>query len=481
MRARSLGAFGVRAVAAGLVVAGGAIGALSLAPTQAGCAGKAPPPAAPDPILIGASLGLTNGLAGTGSAQRDALLAAQGQINASGGLLGRQVRFEIEDDASDEKGVVTRVANDLVAKGVVAVIGPIGSSQVLAVQDIYRQAQIIEISASATSTALTTVQPTTDRWLFRTTPADDFQGAAVMLYAQRTPRGLGDAGAPMMTDGGPIATCSKLAIVQIDNAYGGAMSDVIEQNWPKRTGKNVLAREKIPVDLASDYKSTVDAVYTAAGGPPQCLAFIMYEDTGAEFIREFKADARFASLPNGFFFIGTDGVYDDTFLKNARANPSDPTGPNVAEGVTGTTPDSQPGTPEYEQFRTIYASYDPAFADKDAPPFASNAYDAAMLVALAIAKAGTVTDRVAVRNALLDVANPPGKTYGPAQYLDALQAIQQGLDIDYKGASGNVDLEPNGNVKSGFAVWQAYRKSDKTLDFQTIGRFELVDLLAQIQ
>lgn len=468
-------ALGIAVSTAGAFVAGSA-------PVQTGCAEKAPPPQADKPILFGASLGLTNGLAGTAGPVRDALKVAEGQINAAGGLLGRPVQFEILDDASDEGDVVITKANELVAKGVVAVVGPISSGQVLKVQQIYHDAHIIQMLPTATSTKITTIQPEDDRWLFRTTPADDFQGAAVMLLAQRTPRGLGDAGAPPAQDGGPIATCKKLAIVHVDNAYGTTMADVIEQNWPKRTTQPIVARQKVAVDLAGDYKDVVGKIYDAK---PECLAFIMYEDVGAEFIREFKADGRYTTLPPGFFFMGTDGVYDDTFIKLGRANQADETGVNVLvdppPDVVGTSPDSQPGTPEYNQYRTIFSSYFP-LGDKDAPPFSANAYDAAMLVALAIAKAGTVDDRSAVRNALLEVANPPGKAYTPSQYLDALQAIQQGLDIDYKGASGNVDIEANGNVKAGFAIWETARNTtDKKVVLKTIGRFDLPALLAQLQ
>ncbi len=471
---------GMRAIAATFVAGAGIVFASTLVPAETGCAGKAPPPAAPQEIVIGASLGLTGGLAGTASAQRDAIIAAQGQINAAGGLLGRPVRFEIEDDQGDEADIVKRVANDLVSKGVIAVIGPIGSSQVVAVQDIYRQAHVVEISASATSTKLDDIQPPLpgDRWLFRTTPNDAFQGAAVMLFAQRTPRGLGDAGAPM-TDGGPIGTCANLAVVYIQNAYGTAMDQVIHDNWRNNNPqmKAPVIELGIPVDLASDYKAQVDQVYKAS---PQCLAFIMYEDTGAEFIKEFKADARFNSLPNGFFFIGTDGVDDDTFTKNARSNPSDPTSPNAADDVSGTTPDTQPGTSAYNEFNTIFQAYHPANFGKDAPPFASNAYDAAMVIALGIVKAGTVDDRVAVRDAIVAVAKGPGKNYTPRQYLEAVQALQQGANIDYNGAATDVNFDSKGNVKGGFSIWQVYTKPDKTRDFKTIGRFGLQELLGQI-
>ena len=120
-------------------------------------------------------------------------------------------------------------------------------------QKIYADRQIIQISPSATSTDLSTIQPADNRFLFRTTPADDFQGAAVMLFAQRTPKGLGDAGAPLNEAGAPI-TCNKLAIVNIDNAYGNSMADVIAANWPKRgVGRTIVLRKKLPVDLAASY------------------------------------------------------------------------------------------------------------------------------------------------------------------------------------------------------------------------------------
>jgi branched-chain amino acid transport system substrate-binding protein len=468
-----------RTAAVGMT-AGAAAVLLSTMSVEQGCADKAPSPSVEPPIVIGASLGLTNGLAGTSAPLRDALRVAEGQINAAGGLLGRRVVFDIVDDTSDEDAIVTKVAEDFVRKGVVAVIGPVSSGQVVKVHKIYADAQIIEMSATSTSTELTNIQPTNNRWFFRTTPADDFQGAAVMAFAQKTPRGLGDAGVPQV-DGGPPATCSKLAILHIDNSYGNSMSDVIQASWPKKTGQQVLVRKKVAVELAPSYQDVVSEILSVPGGPPQCLAVISYDDVAAQFIRDFKADSRYAALAaNGFFFIGTDGVYTDLFLKYGLANQSDPSSANVAEGVTGTNPDTQPGTPEYNQYKTIYSSYFP-LGVKDAPSFSANAFDAAMLIALAIQRAGTVADRVAVRNALLEVANPPGKTYSPGQLGDALQALLQGQDIDYKGASGNVDLEPNGNVKAGFIVWEAFKTPAKNYEYRTVGRFQLEELLDQLR
>lgn len=468
----------LRAPVVAFVMSAAAVAAIGGATTtETGCAEKAPAPSASPPILIGVSLGLTKGLGAFAKPLRDSIRVAEGQINASGGLLGRQVTFDVQDDESDEdKGVVERIANDFVARGAVAVIGPIGSQQVVKTQAIYAAGNVIQISPSATSTVLTDIQPSGDRWLFRTTPADDFQGAAVILFAKRTPRGLVDGGAPPV-DGGSPATCSRLAIVHLDNAYGTSMADVIATNFPNGGG-SVVIRKSVSVNLVGSYADVASEITKLQ---PECLALIAYDDVAAPFVRDFKADPGYQALATkGFFFIGTDGVYTDGFLAGGRENAADPASPNVAEGVFGTNPDTQPGTKEYNEFRAIYSSYFP-LAGKDAPAFTANAFDAAVLIGLAIQRAGTVVDRNAVRQALTEVATPPGRPYTPSQLGEALLAAKQGDDIDYKGASGAVDLEPTGNVKSGFIVWEAYRKADKTVDYRTVGRFTLEELLDQLK
>ena len=174
-----------------------------------------------------------------------------------------------------------------------------------------------------------------------------------------------------------------------------------------------------------------------------------------------KADTGYKALADkGFFFIGTDGVYTDGFLVGGRATTApDQTSPSIAEGVYGTNPDTQPGTKEYNEFRTIFSSYFP-LGPKDAPPFTANTFDAATLIALAIQRAGSDHRPQRHPQALSRSRPRPDARTRPAQLGDALLAVKKGDDIDYKGASGAVDLEANGNVKSGFIVWEAFRDAE---------------------
>lgn len=193
-----------RVVACGVVAAGVAVLGATVAISEQGCAKDAPQPSSPSPIVVGVSLGLTNDLGSFTAPLRDAVRVAEGEINAGGGLLGRPIQFDVVDDRSDEGDGVKRVIQDFANRNVVAVIGPVSSGQVKATQDILSSKQIIQITPAATSVELTDVQPQSNRFLFRTTPADDFQGAAVILFATKTPRGLGDAGVSATDAGGPV-------------------------------------------------------------------------------------------------------------------------------------------------------------------------------------------------------------------------------------------------------------------------------------
>lgn len=468
-----------RVVACGVVAAGVAVLGATVAISEQGCAKDAPQPSSPSPIVVGVSLGLTNDLGSFTAPLRDAVRVAEGEINAGGGLLGRPIQFDVVDDRSDEGDGVKRVIQDFANRNVVAVIGPVSSGQVKATQDILSSKQIIQITPAATSVELTDVQPQSNRFLFRTTPADDFQGAAVILFATKTPRGLGDAGVSA-TDAGVPSTCNRLAIVYLDNSYGQSMTKVIADNFPKRgAGRVIVSQNKIPLEAAASYQDKVDPIIKS---DPECLALIAYEKAAAQFIKDFKAHPGYAALAQkGFFFIGTDGVYTQGFLEESRTDRADDTSPSAAEGVFGTNPDTQPGTTDYNAFRTLYASYFPLKPTDDAPPFAANTFDSAILIAFAIQKVGNVEDRAAIRDALKEVSRPGGRPISPSEIADGLRELREGRDIDYKGASGNVNFADNGNVTAGFIIWEAARDTSNRVVYRTVARFDSDQLMEQIQ
>lgn len=447
------------------------IAAIGSASVVAGCSREPERASAESPIVVGVSLGLTREFASVGASLRDAVRVAEGELNAGGGVLGRQIRFEIVDDRSDEAAHIVEIAQSFVDRGVVAVLGPLGSGQVLLTQTVFGEHRILQISPTATSVELEKVSTDEERFSFRTTPADDLQATAVLRVATSPPRGLGGGGGT--ADG---ASCNRLALVHLDNAYGTSMAKTIVEAFPKMgEARKVVARRAIPLEVASSYANVVSELIASE---PDCLVLVAYEKAGAAVVRELKTTPGYAALrERGFFVIGTDGIHTEGFLDASRDDPSSATSASSAEGVFGTSPDTQPRTADYNAFKSIYASYFPLTAATEPPPFAANTFDAAILLGLAIQKAGAVGDRGALRDALKDVSRPGGTPVGPAELADALVELRSGGDVDYRGASGNVDLQDNGDVTGGFIVWHAVRdRTSNRVVFETVARLGYAEL-----
>ena len=85
-------------------------------------------------------------------------------------------------------------------------------------------------------------------------------------------------------------------------------------------------------------------------------------------------------------------------------------------------------------------------------PYIDSGFDATMLITLAAAKAGS-NDRSAIREALLEVAAPPGDVVGPGDFAKALELIAAGTDINYEGAAGSQDFDANGDVPGIIGEW----------------------------
>ncbi|MBP6737963.1 MAG: branched-chain amino acid ABC transporter substrate-binding protein, partial [Rhodobacteraceae bacterium] len=67
--------------------------------------------------------------------------------------------------------------------------------------------------------------------------------------------------------------------------------------------------------------------------------------------------------------------------------------------------------------------------------YAAESYDAAALIMLAMAAAGT-TDSKVYKDKVMDIANAPGEKVYAGELAKALELIAAGTDIDYDGATG---------------------------------------------
>ena len=90
-----------------------------------------------EPIRLGFIGGLSDRNSDNGQSGQNGVILAIEQFNRAGGLGGRQVELVVRDDAQ-EPAVAERVARELVAAGVEAVIGPFTSGMAQVIVPITR-------------------------------------------------------------------------------------------------------------------------------------------------------------------------------------------------------------------------------------------------------------------------------------------------------------------------------------------------------
>ncbi len=389
-----------------------------LAMAAPGCRGPTLPGDADDPVIIGAVLPLTGGgLEGDGPFYRDAMLLAVREINAAGGILGgRRVQL-IVGDSEDNPATAAMEAQRLVDAGAVAILGDASSSGSIRIyQDVTGPMRIPQISCTSTSTALTNANrdlDPEDRFFFRTAPPDQLQAGAVVRVARE------------------VASCVSPALLYQDDEYGGPLADLIDQQFAS-AGSTLVA--SIPFMPGASSFTTEVTMLRAAN--PDCIVLLTYPPDAGDILRAW--DLATPAMP--VTWIGTDALYTSTLVREAG---------NMAliDGFVGTAPSTTPMLSEFTDFedrlRSVYGT--------DAEPFQSNCYDAAALLMLAIAQAGT-TDGDAIRDALPMLQS--GTEVSPGSLAEGLARIRDARTVNYEGASGSVDFDEFGDVVSAYVVWE---------------------------
>ncbi|MBQ8076055.1 MAG: ABC transporter substrate-binding protein [Oscillospiraceae bacterium] len=136
--------------------------------------------AADDQIIIGLISPNTGALAAYGTGIVTGADLAVEEINAAGGILGRQVQLIKTDDQSDPTECLNAF-NSLVAKGVGLIIGSATSGCTSAITDAANEEEVCILSPTATADSITTE----DDFIFRACYADSFQGAIAAAYAKQ--------------------------------------------------------------------------------------------------------------------------------------------------------------------------------------------------------------------------------------------------------------------------------------------------------
>ncbi|HEY5610632.1 MAG TPA: ABC transporter substrate-binding protein, partial [Thermoanaerobaculia bacterium] len=122
---------------------------------------------------------MTGGRATFGNSVHNGITIALKEINGAGGINGRPVRVEPEDDQSKPEEAATAVSKLISQDKVVAIIGEVASSASLAAAPICQQNKVPMISPSSTNPKVTEVGD----YIFRVCFIDPYQGEALARFA----------------------------------------------------------------------------------------------------------------------------------------------------------------------------------------------------------------------------------------------------------------------------------------------------------
>lgn len=360
--------------------------------------GEAAEPVAPntDSLTIGTVLPETGQLAFLGPPMVEGVNMAVRDINEAGGVLGSDVTL-VTGDSGTDPDVANTTVDRLLAEPVNGIVGAAASGITRQIIDKVTGAGVVQCSPSNTAQDL--LNAGNDGFYFRTAPGDQLQGAVL--------------GEVIVGDGN-----ANVAILARADEYGAGFAESLAASVEESGGTVVLNETYDP--NATNFDAEVQAVAAAA---PDAVALITFEE-GIQIIQTM--------IEQG---AGPDavGIYiADGLATGDLGELIDPENPGVAEGIRGTQPSAAPetGAPFFPE---AFAEFAP---DVDAI-YSAQAYDCAILMALAAAQAGTA-DPAAIRDNMESVSEEGTVCTTVAECLELVEA---GEDIDYDGASGPIDFE----------------------------------------
>ena len=322
--------------------------------------------AAADTIKLGVAGPHSGDLASYGIPSVHAAEIVVKKINAKGGVMGKQVELLVEDDVCKPE-IATNTATKLVSEGVDVVLGHICSGATKAALGIYKDANKIAMSPSATNPALT--QSGEYPNFYRTIASDDAQAQLEVDFALNNLK------------------AKKIAVLHDKGDYGKGLAEFAKSFLEKDPRAKVVLFEGVTPG-AVDYSAVVQKIKQSGA---DAVIFGGYHPEASKIVTQMRKKKMKTA------FVSDDGVKDDTFIKVAG---------QFAEGVYATGPKDLSSNAMYneavEEHRKAYG--------EDPGAFYPQAYAATLALLNAIETAGS-TDYDALRKALQtnDVDTPLGK------------------------------------------------------------------------
>ena len=308
---------------------------------------------AADEIRIGFTPPITGVHAAGGSLQVKSINLALKEINAAGGVNGKKIDLRIIDNQSSNPGALAALQKAVEQEKVLAMLGCLYSTQVMATADAIKNYGIPTIIGATNVNITKQGNP----WLFRVRPDDSVAAGAMVKYIKEDTK------------------LTKIGLIHDADAFGTGGADLVEK-YAKEAGLTVVRREKCTT-AAKDFTAELLAMKNAGA---QILVFYGHEEATALLQRQMR------QIGSPFKFLGSPSAASKDSLNLAK---------EAAEGIWAVV-DFVPGQSKENK------SYADAYKKEYNAEFDSLSvwtYDGLKILANAIQKGGE--DRAKIREAIL--------------------------------------------------------------------------------
>lgn len=309
-------------------------------------------------VKIGVGEMLTGGSAYYGQAVLKGVQLAVEQLNTKGGILGKHIVLQVQDNASDNAQAVNIVRKYAGDPSIPAVIPPTYQPNFEAACAVANQLGLPVISAqSVPAPAKTNAK---GYCFVVTSPVESQTRTTIAMVAKK------------------LHVTRFAQIYDQQNLYQSYF-DKVAANYIRKSGLKLLADAAVRGE-ATDYGPQITQLIQADA---QVVIPNLTTEDAARFIQQARARGLKAIF-----------LSPDTNLTNLRIYKLSA---GAAEGLITATNQSEGDTPSYHAFVVAFTK---RFGQVDDPSYSGYGYDAMMILAHAMTKAETTSNREAVKTAL---------------------------------------------------------------------------------
>lgn len=298
------------------------------------------------PITIGFIAPLTGDAASLGTVEKAAVEIAADEINASGGINGRELRVVYEDGKCAARDATSAATKLITQDKVTAIIGGLCSTETAAFGPFAMQNKVLIVSPGSSAPNLSQL----GKYFFRDYPSDAFQGKFAAEYAYDK---LG---------------ARKIAVLYHVSDYGTGIKNVFVQEFTKLGGE-ILAEEGAE-QAATDYRTQLSKIKSAR---PDYIYVPLYPAGATAMFKQARELGITAK------FLGGDALSDIKLHDDIKT-----LGLDILFTQLQTVP-----TEEFN--KKVIAKT----GGEEVPVYAATAYDAMYVLANALKVAGTDPDALA--------------------------------------------------------------------------------------